>query len=172
MEKLASEDSSKDDSAGVDTFSVKRQPAMTDAEKKQLAIDKKETDSIDRDVSTIITQGDPDNSKNSQDVSGVVANPDIGPSFPGGQDAMDAFINKKRIYPLVAFQNEVKGIVSLRFVVESDGKIGGIRVVRSLGYGCDESAMDLVRSMPHWIPGKKGGANVRCAVTLPISFGD
>lgn len=166
-----SSDTTIDDSIGVDTFSVKRPPILTEEEKKQLAIDKKSSDSIENEVSTIINQGNPDKTEKIFETTGVVTNPDVGPSFPGGQDAMDAYINKKRIYPLVAFQNEIKGVVNLKFVIESDGKIGGIRVVKGLGYGCDEAAIDLIQGMPHWIPGKKGGANVRCVVSLPISFG-
>ncbi len=172
FDDLYKNDTTLGDSAGVDTFSVKRPQALTEAEKKQLAIDKKENDSLESEVSTIINQGNPDKSEKIFETNGVVTNPDVGPSFPGGEDAMETYIAKKRIYPLVAFQNEIKGTVNLKFVIESDGKIGGIRIIKGLGYGCDEAAIDLIRGMPHWIPGKKGGANVRCVVILPISFGD
>jgi protein TonB len=155
----------------VDTFSVKRGKPLSDEEKKQMELDKKETDSVINEANVIINQGNTDNTEVSDDGAGVVLNPDMAPSFPGGSDAMDVYITKKKIYPLVAFQNEIKGTVMVKFVVERDGKIGGIKVVRGLGYGCDESAIDLIRGMPKWIPGKKGGAGVRCAVTLPISFG-
>lgn len=155
----------------IDTFSVKRGKPLTPEEKIQMELEKKEIDSIINAATTIINQGNTDNTEVSDDGVGVVLNPDIGPSFPGGNDAMNAYIAKKRVYPLVAFQNEIKGTVMVKFVVEKDGKIGGIKVVRGLGYGCDESAMDLVRGMPKWNPGQKGGAGVRCAVTLPITFG-
>lgn len=156
----------------VDTFSVKREKPLTPEEKIQVARDQKETDSIINDASAIINPGNVSTQDvSTDDIGGVVLNPDIGPFFPGGSDAMDAYISKKKIYPLVAFQNEIKGTVMVKFVVERDGKIGGIKVVRGLGYGCDEAAIDLVRGMPKWIPGQKGGAGVRCAVTLPITFG-
>jgi TonB family protein len=152
----------------VDTFSVKREKPMTPEEIR----DKQEADSIVEEASLIINQGNTNSSDvNSDDGGGVVLNPDVGPSFPGGSGAMDAYIAKKKVYPLIAFQNEIKGTVMVKFVVERDGKIGGIRVVRGLGYGCDEAAIDLIRGMPKWIPGQKGGAGVRCSVTLPISFG-
>ncbi|MDQ3110111.1 MAG: energy transducer TonB [Bacteroidota bacterium] len=155
----------------VDTFSVKREKPMT-PEEIQAQRDKQETDSIIDEATTIINQGKTDITEvSTDDGSGVVLNPDIGPSFPGGSYAMDTYIAKKKIYPLVAFQNGIRGTVMVKFVVERDGKIGGIKVVRGLGYGCDESAIDLIRGMPKWIPGQKGGAGVRCAVTLPITFG-
>lgn len=154
----------------VDTFSVKKEKPLTPEEKAEIARDKKEVDSIINEAAVIINPG-ANTEVIDDDGGGVVLNPDVGPSFPGGQDAMNMYIAKKRVYPLVAFQNEIKGTVLVKFVVEKDGKIGGIKVVRGLGYGCDESAMDLVRGMPKWIPGQKGGAGVRCSVTLPISFG-
>lgn len=101
----------------------------------------------------------------------IVKNPDVGPSFPGGSNAMDKFIAEHLIYPLVAFQNEIAGTVNVRFVVETDGSLTGILVQKGIGYGCDESAVDLIKSMPKWTPGKKGGVNVRCSVVLPIYFG-
>jgi protein TonB len=155
----------------IDTFSVKRTKPLTAEEKKQIEIDRKEADSVINEAAILINQGNTDNTEVSDENAGVVSNPDTGPSFPGGSDAMDVYIAKKKIYPLVAFQNDIKGTVMVRFVVERDGKIGGIKVIRGIGYGCDESAIDLIRGMPKWIPGKKGGAGVRCAVTLPISFG-
>jgi TonB family protein len=154
----------------IDTFSVKKEKPLTPEEKAEIARDKKEVDSIINDASTIINPGNT-LGNNEEDGGGVVLNPDIGPSFPGGSDAMNAYIAKKRVYPLVAFQNEIKGTVTVKFVVEKDGKVGGIKVLRGLGYGCDEAAIDLVRGMPKWVPGQKGGAGVRCAVTLPITFG-
>ncbi len=155
----------------IDTFSVKKSKPLTPEEIAQQK-ETQETDSVISEANAIINQGNTDNTNLADDVSAVVLNPDIGPSFPGGDDAMNRYISKKKIYPLVAFQNEIKGVVMVKFVVERDGKIGGIKVARGLGYGCDESAIDLIRGMPKWIPGTKGGAGVRCAVTLPISFGE
>jgi|GEM_PF-1376936 len=107
------------------------------------------------------------------EVSGNVdieRNPDVAPCFPGGSAAMDKFITRNLIYPLVAFQNDIAGTVHVRFVVEADGRLSGITVIKTLGYGCDEAAADVIKSMPLWAPGKKTGKNVRCAVVLPIEF--
>ncbi|HTF06512.1 MAG TPA: energy transducer TonB [Bacteroidia bacterium] len=103
--------------------------------------------------------------------SPVVRNPDVGPSFPGGSVAMDKFIAKNLIYPNIAYVNDITGTVNVRFVVETDGRITGIVAQNKIGYGCDESAVDLIKSMPTWVPGKKGGVNVRCSVVLPVTFG-
>lgn len=102
--------------------------------------------------------------------SSIVKNPDVGPSFPGGSVAMDAHIKKHLIYPAVAFQNDITGTVNVRFVIETDGRLTGIIAQNKLGFGCDESAVDLIKGMPKWTPGKKGGVNVRCSVVLPITF--
>lgn len=101
----------------------------------------------------------------------ITRNPDVAPSFPGGSAAMDQYIAKKLIYPAVAFQNDVEGDVHVSFVVESNGKRTGIYAKRKLGFGCDESAIDLIAAMPDWIPGKKAGVPVRCEVTIPVHFG-
>lgn len=101
----------------------------------------------------------------------ITRNPDVAPSFPGGSAAMDQYIAKKLIYPGVAFQNDVEGDVHVSFVVESNGKRTGIYAKRKLGFGCDESAIDLIAGMPDWIPGKKAGIPVRCEVTIPVHFG-
>ncbi|MCK6641120.1 MAG: energy transducer TonB [Bacteroidia bacterium] len=101
----------------------------------------------------------------------ITRNPDVAPSFPGGSAAMDQYIAKKLIYPAVAFQNDVEGDVHVSFVVESNGKRTGIYAKRKLGFGCDESAIDLIAGMPDWIPGKKAGIPVRCEVTIPVHFG-
>ncbi len=155
----------------IDTFSVKRPVPLTAEEQQELANDTADFRKLVEDAQTVIRQGEAESSEKIL-TSTIVANPDVPPSFPGGSAAMDAYITKKKIYPLVAFQHDVKGTVTVKFIVESDGTIGGITLVRGIGYGCDESAMDLVRGMPKWVPGKKGGANVRCAVTIPVSFGE
>jgi protein TonB len=156
---------------GPDTFSVQKKDTSTAAQKKQQALDSAEANQIVSDASTLIHQGDPDQTTTIQNANGVVSNPDVPPSFPGGEAALENYIARHQEYPLVAFQNEIKGTVKLKFVIEADGTIGGISVIQSVGYGCDESAVDLVSRMPKWIPGKKSGANVRCAVILPLTFG-
>ena len=83
---------------------------------------------------------------------------------------MIQFLQSRIQYPLLAKENEVEGTVYLRFVVEADGSLSGFRVLRSLGYGCDEEALRVARQMPRFRPGKQGGVNVPVYYTVPIRF--
>jgi protein TonB len=92
------------------------------------------------------------------------------PAFPGGDAEMMAFLNKNIKYPVPAIEREVQGTVTLRFVVEKDGKVGNIEIVRSLDPSCDKEAVRVIKSMPDWIPGKQNGATVRVFYTIPVRF--
>jgi TonB family protein len=152
----------------VDTFSVEKNKPLSDAQKIQLIKGKKDSAKI---ISDTLNSQKANVSINTNS-SALVLNPDVFPAFPGGEIMMQEYIKRHLQYPLVAFQNEIKGIVNVKFVVETDGTLTGITVIQGLGYGCDESATDLIRKMPKWIPGKKAGVNVRCAVVLPLSYGE
>ncbi|MDP5172464.1 MAG: TonB family protein [Bacteroidia bacterium] len=92
------------------------------------------------------------------------------PAFPGGESAMFSYLQSKLQYPPLAKEREVEGTVYLRFVVEADGRLTGFRVLRGLGYGCDEEALRIAKSMPRWKPGAQQGAPVPVYYTLPIKF--
>ncbi len=92
------------------------------------------------------------------------------PEFPGGSEALYPYIREILKYPIQAIEQGVEGIVYLTFVVEKDGSMSNIRVLRSIGYGCDEEAMRVVRGMPKWTPGKQRGQAVRVRYNLPICF--
>jgi protein TonB len=83
---------------------------------------------------------------------------------------MFAYIGKNLKYPEQAVEEGIEGIVYLSFVVETDGKITGVTVLRGIGGGCNEEALRVVRSMPNWTPGKQGGKPVRVKYNLPIRF--
>lgn len=155
----------------VDTFTVIRRDQLTPEQQAEIARDSQEASQIIREATTIITSGNTSESDKIANASAIVKNPDVAASFPGGQAAMDLYFRKKLVYPLVAFQNEIKGTVYISAIIESDGKIGGLNVKKGLGYGCDESALDCIRSMPNWIPAQKNGINVRTMITIPVSFG-
>lgn len=158
-----------DTSDNVDTFSVVRPGFLTPEQQAEMAKDTAEAGQVVREAQTIMNTGN--ESDKIATATSFVKNPDVSASFPGGQAAMEKYFQKKLVYPLVAFQNEVKGTVLVSVIIESDGKIGGINIKKGLGYGCDESAQDCIRSMPNWIPAQKGGVNVRTMVTIPVSFG-
>lgn len=92
------------------------------------------------------------------------------PSFPGGNDALMKFLQENVKYPVVAQENGVQGRVVVSFVVEKDGSITDVKVVRSVDPSLDKEATRVVKSMPRWIPGKQNGAAVRVKYNVPVSF--
>ncbi len=92
------------------------------------------------------------------------------PSFPGGDAKMYAYLGKNMNYPNIAQDNNIQGRVYVSFVVEKNGKITDVRVLRGIGGGCDEEAIRVVKSMPTWSPGKQRGKAVRVRFNLPIVF--
>jgi TonB family protein len=92
------------------------------------------------------------------------------PIFPGGSSALFEYLNKNIRYPVVAQENDVQGRVVATFVVERDGSIGDVRIVKSVDPSLDKEAQRIVKSMPHWIPAKQNGIAVRCKYTVPVTF--
>jgi len=86
--------------------------------------------------------------------------------FPGGYASMMRFIQENFVVP----QTEMQGRISLRFVVEKNGQISNISIVRGLSEECDREAIKVVNKMPNWKPGKNGGHPVRQWCTLPINI--
>ena len=92
------------------------------------------------------------------------------PSFPGGQGALMSFLNSNIKYPVVAQENGVQGRVIVGFVVERDGSITDVKVMRSVDPSLDREAQRVVKSMPKWKPGKQNGSAVRVKYTVPVVF--
>lgn len=92
------------------------------------------------------------------------------PEFPGGSAKLMEYIQKNIKYPMMARESDIQGRVFVNFVVEPDGSISNVAVLRGIGGGCDEEAVRVVNSMPKWKPGKQRGSAVRCAYTVPIIF--
>lgn len=92
------------------------------------------------------------------------------PSFPGGNGALMQFLQSNVKYPVVAQENGVQGRVQIGFVVERDGSITDVRVVRSVDPSLDKEAMRVVKMMPRWNPGKQNGQTVRVKYTVPVLF--
>lgn len=92
------------------------------------------------------------------------------PEFPGGDVArMTYFANNIR-YPAGAREMGIQGIVYVGFVVEPDGSVSHVEVLRGIGGGCDEEAIRVVKNMPLWKPGKQRNIPVRVRFTLPVKF--
>lgn len=92
------------------------------------------------------------------------------PEFPGGEAAMNQFISRNIRYPVIAQENGIQGRVVVQFVVNTDGKIVDVEVVRGVEESLDKEAIRVVKAMPPWNPGRQGGKNVRVKYTLPIRF--
>lgn len=92
------------------------------------------------------------------------------PSFPGGEGALMKYLATHIQYPALAKESGIQGRVYISFVVEPNGKIDHVKVLRGIGGGCDEEAVKVVKSMPRWNPGKQRGKPVRVAFTLPVNF--
>lgn len=92
------------------------------------------------------------------------------PHFPGGPAALQAFLSSNTKYPVVAQENGVQGRVTVSFVVERDGSITDVKVVRSVDPSLDREATRVVKSMPRWSPGKQNGSAVRVKYTVPVVF--
>ena len=90
--------------------------------------------------------------------------------FPGGIEKFYAYLSKTIRYPAVARENNVQGKVFLTFVVEKDGSLTDIKVLRGIGSGCDEEAVRVIKASPKWRPGQQNGRTVRQQYTVPINF--
>ncbi|HOY31567.1 MAG TPA: TonB family protein [Bacteroidales bacterium] len=92
------------------------------------------------------------------------------PEFPGGNEARVRFLSESIKYPKVAKESGIQGTVHLTFVVEKDGNISNVAILRGIGGGCDEEATRVIGSMPKWKPGRQNGKEVRVQFNMPISF--
>lgn len=92
------------------------------------------------------------------------------PEFIGGQAKMYQFLGENIKYPQAAQRANISGRVFVKFVVEDDGSIGDVIVMKGIGFGCDEEAIRVVKSMPHWKPGVQNGKNVRVYYNMPIVY--
>ncbi len=90
--------------------------------------------------------------------------------FPGGEEARQRYLAENIRYPQIAREMGIQGTVFVTFVVEPDGSITNIDILRGIGGGCDEEAVRVVRNMPRWEPGRQRGRAVRVRFNMPIRF--
>ena len=86
-------------------------------------------------------------------------------------NALTTYLRKNVQYPAAAKQAGVTGRVFLSFIVEHDGQLTTIQVLKGLGFGCDEEAIRVFTAMPRWKPGSQSGRTVRVRYNLPVWFG-
>lgn len=92
------------------------------------------------------------------------------PEYPGGVSAMMSYLGNNIKYPEQAKRDSIAGRVFVSFIVETDGRVTNVKILRGIGGGCDEEAIRVVSSMPNWKPGMQRGEAVRVAYNLPIKF--
>lgn len=92
------------------------------------------------------------------------------PMYPGGEGALLGYLRDNIHYPTVAAENGVQGRVVVGFVVERDGSITDVKILRGVDPSLDREAMRVVKSMPKWTPGKQNGSAVRVKYQVPVSF--
>lgn len=113
--------------------------------------------------------------KLSRDGDGIIGevygSADINPQFPGGDKAMQEFIKANLHYPEIARSMNITGAIHIYFVVQYDGTIRDVKVVRGLQSDLDNEVMRVIKSMPTWSPGIRGGVpvNVRCIIPITVS---
>lgn len=92
------------------------------------------------------------------------------PQFKGGADALYEYLAKNMKYPKIAVESNIQGTVFVTFVIETDGSITDVKLLKGIGGGCDEEALRVVKNMPRWYPGKQRGVPVRVQYNLPVRF--
>lgn len=92
------------------------------------------------------------------------------PSYPGGDESRIRFLQENIKYPQMARESGIQGTVYVTFVVERNGSVTDVKVLRGIGGGCDEEAIRVIQAMPPWNPGKQRGKPVRVQFNMPIKF--
>lgn len=92
------------------------------------------------------------------------------PEFPGGDAMLAQYLSRNISYPQAASNASQQGNVRVKFVVNEDGSISNVTVVRGFGYGSEQEAIRVVNSMPRWKPGKNNGVPVKVWFQLPVRF--
>lgn len=150
-------------------------PAVQEVEVLNVVEDNVETESIeintedDKEEVVIAAPVEAPEEEEEEEVIFVVV--ESMPEFPGGQQALFKYLSENVKYPVIAQENGIQGRVICQFVVNKDGSIVDVEVVRSGGDpSLDKEAVRVIKSMPKWKPGKQRGKAVRVKYTVPVNF--
>ena len=151
-------------------------PQVQEVEVLNVVEDDKEVESIevntedDKETEVVIAAPvEPKEEEEPEEVIFVVV--ETMPEFPGGQQALFKYLSENVKYPVIAQENGIQGRVICQFVVNKDGSIVDVEVVRSGGDpSLDKEAVRVIKSMPNWKPGKQRGKAVRVKYTVPVNF--
>ena len=92
------------------------------------------------------------------------------PQFPGGEEAMKKYISDHLVYPKRAYKKGIQGKVYVQFVIDRDGSVTNVEVVKGVHRLLNQEAIRLIANMPKWVPGWADGHEVRVRFTLPLTF--
>jgi len=92
------------------------------------------------------------------------------PNYPGGDEARIKYLQKNIHYPKEAKEAGIQGTVYVTFIIEKDGRITNVKVLRGVGGGLDKESVRVIKSMPIWEPGRQRGKAIRCQFNMPIRF--
>jgi len=95
---------------------------------------------------------------------------EVYPEFEGGMKGWEKFLRRNLRYPEMAQETGIQGKVFVSFVIEKDGSVTDVKVVRGIGGGCDEEAMRVIKKSPKWKPGRQNSQSVRVRYNMPLSF--
>ncbi len=96
---------------------------------------------------------------------------ELNPEWKEGKEALYAYLSANLHYPKEALQNCISGKIYLQLIIEKDGSINpDVKLLKGIGYGCDEEAIRVVKNMPAWNPGKQNGEPLRVYFNLPLKF--
>lgn len=107
------------------------------------------------------------NLKNPEPVFTVTETP---PDFPGGDMERIRYLQENIKYPTMARESGIQGTVYVSFIIETNGSITNIKIMRGIGGGCDEEVISLIKKMPYWKPGTQNGKPVRVQFNMPVKF--
>lgn len=141
---------------------ISREKRMADIEAKRAEAEKRRAEEKNK-----ATDINPETDEHLDEVFVVVEEM---PKFPGGDSALYMFLCMNLSYPEEARENEIEGTVVISFVIEKDGSVSNVRCMRDIGGGCGEAAIEVVKAMPRWEPGRQQGKAVNTQFTLPLKF--
>ena len=105
------------------------------------------------------------------DKDGIYEMTDTRPAYPGGQEALENYVNNNIEYQQPAIDDNTEGTVNVQFVVDENGNVTNAKEIgKELGNGLDQEAVRVISNMPKWTPGKVKGKNVKTKVVLPVTY--
>jgi TonB family protein len=105
------------------------------------------------------------------DKDGIYEMTDTRPAYPGGQEALENYVNNNIEYQQPAIDDNTEGTVNVQFVVDENGNVTNAKEIgKELGNGLDQEAVRVISNMPKWTPGKVKGKNVKTRVVLPVTY--